>query len=189
MQKNKKLTLDTRTVVFLGLLTAMHIVLTRLLVIELGAYRITFGSICTILAGLWFGPIGGGICGLVSDILGCILKGYAINPLITVAAVLWGVIPGLTRNLFHDSKKKKTAAVCVSIVVTSVLSSLVFTTAGLVLFLGYNFYAIIPGRIVQWAIMTPMYCVLTVILYFSPLTRLVHNVTVGRRAQIDTPKA
>ena len=188
MQENNRFKLDTRTVVFLGLLAAMHIVLTRLVVIDLGAYRITVGSVCTILSGLWFGPIGGGICGLVSDILGCILKGYAINPFITVAAILWGVIPGLVRNMYPHDKKKKTAALCASIVAASILSTLVFTTAGLVLMLGYNFYAIIPGRIVQWLIMAPIYCILTVILYYSPLTNLVRNAVFGR-PQFNTPNA
>ena len=44
--------------------------------------------------------------------------------------------------------------------------------------LGYNFYAIMPGRLVQFVIMIPIYCVLTCLLYFSPLTaRGVGNVT------------
>ena len=89
MQKNNaKMTWDTRTLVFLALLIAMHIVLVRLVVIDLGSYRITIGSVCTIIAGLWFGPLAGGVSGLISDILGCILKGYAVNPFITVAAIL-----------------------------------------------------------------------------------------------------
>ena len=70
-----------------------------------------------------------------------------------------------------------------SVAVTSVLSTLIFTTAGLVLILGYNLFVIMPGRIVQWAIMTPIYCVLTCILYFSPLTTMVHNATVHRTAK------
>ena len=183
MQKNKKMAWDTRTLVFLGLLVAMHIVLVRLVVIDLGSYRITIGSVCTILAGLWFGPVAGGVSGLLSDILGCILKGYAINPLITVAAVLWGVIPALMRPLMTGSTVKKTGMLWLSVVVTSILATLVFTTAGLVLLLGYNFYAIMPGRIVQWAIMTPIYCVLTSVLYYSPLTNMVLNATTRKEGR------
>ncbi|MCI6867483.1 MAG: folate family ECF transporter S component [Lachnospiraceae bacterium] len=183
MQKNKKMTWDTRTLVFLGLLVAMHIVLVRLVVIDLGSYRITIGSVCTILAGLWFGPVAGGVSGLISDVLGCILKGYAINPLITVAAILWGVIPALMRPLMTGSKVKKTGMLWLSVVVTSILATLVFTTAGLVLLLGYNFYAIMPGRIVQWAIMTPIYCVLTSVLYYSPLTNMVLNATTRKEGR------
>lgn len=183
MQKNKKMTWDTRTLVFLGLLVAMHIVLVRLVVIDLGSYRITIGSVCTILAGLWFGPVAGGVSGLISDVLGCILKGYAINPLITVAAILWGVIPALMCPLMTGSKVKKTGMLWLSVVVTSILATLVFTTAGLVLLLGYNFYAIMPGRIVQWAIMTPIYCVLTSVLYYSPLTNMVLNATTRKEGR------
>ena len=42
-----------------------------------------------------------------------------------------------------------------------------------VIMIGANFYAIMPGRLVQFAIMTPIYCVLTSLLYFSPLTGMV----------------
>ena len=158
----------------MALLVAMHLVLTRVLLIDLGAYRISVGSVCTILAGLWLGPVAGGVCGFASDIIGCFMKGYAVNPFITVAAILWGVLPALVRPLIANKKKTgKTVGICVSIVVTAILSSLVLTTAGLVIMLGYNFYAIMPGRLIQFAIMIPIYCVLTCLLYFSPLTAMV----------------
>ena len=170
----KKQYWNVKTLVFMALLIAMHLVLTRVLVIDLGAYRISVGSVCTILAGLWLGPVAGGVCGLCADIIGCFMKGYAVNPFITVAAILWGVLPALAKPLFANRKKTgKTVGICVSIVVTAVLSSLVLTTAGLVIMLGYNFYAIMPGRLVQFAIMIPIYCVLTCLLYFSPLTAMV----------------
>lgn len=70
--------------------------------------------------------------------------------------------------------------ICVSIVISGILGTLGFTTAGLVL-MGQNFYAIMPGRVVQYAIMTPIYCVCTLVLYFSPLTAMVHeNVRTGK---------
>lgn len=174
MEKNRKSYWNVKTLVFMALLVAMHLVLTRVLVIELGAYRISVGSVCTILAGLWLGPVAGGVSGFAADIIGCFMKGYAINPLITVAAVLWGVVPALIKPLWASkSKKAKTVGMTVSVVITAVFSSLVFTTAGLVLFMGYPFLAIMPGRLVQFVIMIPIYCVLTCLLYFSPLTSMV----------------
>ena len=84
------------------------------------------------------------------------------------------MLPALVRPLIANKKKTgKTVGICVSIVVTAILSSLVLTTAGLVIMLGYNFYAIMPGRLIQFAIMIPIYCVLTCLLYFSPLTAMV----------------
>ena len=155
MQKNKKTVWDTRTLVFLGFLVALHIVLARLVVIDLGgSYRITVGSVCTILAGLWFGPLAGGLSGMIADILGCFLKGYAVNPLITLAAVTWGVVPALMHPLMTGSKARRTVVICVSVLISSVLGTLVFTTAGLVLMNGFSLYAILPGRVAQWALMT-----------------------------------
>lgn len=162
----------------MALMVAIHLVLTRVLVIELGAYRISVGSVATILAGMWMGPAAGGICGLAADLLGCLMKGYAVNPLITVAAILWGVIPALFRPLYaNQSKVRKYAMVSVSIVVTAIFSSLIFTTAGLVLIMGYNFYAIMPGRLIQFCFMIPIYCILTCILYASPLTNMITSMT------------
>ncbi|MCD8153198.1 MAG: folate family ECF transporter S component [Clostridiales bacterium] len=174
MQKNKQ-GWSIKTVVFMALFVAMNIVLTRVFVIDLGAYRISVGSVATILAGLWLGPIAGGVCGLVSDLLGCVLRGYAVNPLITVAAILWGFLPPLCRPILAklQSRVKKTVVLCVVLFITAVCSSLICTTAGLVLFLGYNLYAILPGRLVQFCIMIPIYCVLTSLLYFSPLTGMI----------------
>ena len=57
----KKQYWNVKTLVFMALLIAMHLVLTRVLVIDLGAYRISVGSVCTILAGLWLGPVAGGL--------------------------------------------------------------------------------------------------------------------------------
>lgn len=175
MQKtSSKQKWNVSTLVYMALLVAMHLVLTRVFVIELGAYRISIGSVTTIMAGLWLGPVAGGVCGFSADIIGCFMKGYAVNPFITVAAILWGVIPALARPLFANrTRKGKTAGICISVVITAVFSSLILTTAGLVLIMGYNFYAIMPGRLVQFACMIPIYCVLSCILYLSPLTSMV----------------
>lgn len=173
MQKSSKQQWSVKTLVFMAILVAIQLVLSRVLVIDLGVYRITLGTIATILAGVWMGPVAGGVCGLVSDIIGCFIKGYAINPLITLAAITWGVIPGLAKKLMAEkSKRTKTIILCVSIFISAILGTLVFTTAGLVI-MGANFYGIMPGRLVQFAIMTPIYCVLTTLLYFSPLTSMV----------------
>ena len=42
----KKQTWNVKTLVFMALLIAMHLVLTRVLVIDLGAYRISVGIMC-----------------------------------------------------------------------------------------------------------------------------------------------
>lgn len=178
MQKNNHSVRNVKTLVFMALLVAMQLVLSRIFVIELGPYRITVGTVCTVLAGLWMGPVAGGICGGCADIIGCFIKGYAVNPFITLAAILWGVLPALAKKFYANRNRTgKTVGISLSIICTGALCSLVLTTAGLVIFLGYSFYAIMPGRLVQFAIMMPVYCVLTCLLYFSPLTSIVSGNT------------
>lgn len=172
MEKNKT-TFDIRTLIFLALLAAMQIVLSKVVSIDIGFARVTISNLPVILAGLWFGPIAGGTCGLVADVLGCFLKGFGVNPLITLSTMIWGIIPALMRPLMKGSKTRKIAVLCVSILITTVCGTLVLTTLGLVWMNGYDFAAIMPGRLIQWAVLTPVYCVLAAALYYSPLTDLV----------------
>lgn len=163
-----------KTLVFMSLLVAMHLILTRIIALDLGPYRIAIGSVATILAGLWLGPVAGGCCGFASDILGCFMKGYAINPVITLAAILWGVIPALMKPLFMNrGKSGKTIGIVISVIISNVLCSFVLTTIGLVVVQGYSFAAILPGRIAQLILNIPIYSILTCIMYFSPLTRMI----------------
>ena len=96
--KNKRL----RALIITAVLAAMSIVLGKFLQIPIGdSFRISFENLPILMASFMFGPIYGGACGLVADLLGCVLRGYAIIPLITVASFLMGIIPGvLTRFVF-----------------------------------------------------------------------------------------
>ena len=175
MQKNKN-RWSVKVLVFMSLLVAMHLILTRIIAVDIGPYRISVGSVCTILAGLWFGPVAGGCCGLAADLLGCFMKGYAINPLITLAAVLWGVIPALMKPIYANFKTSgKTVGIVVSIIISNIICSFVLTTLGLVWIQGYSFIAILPGRIAQLVFNIPLYSILTCMIYYSQITQLIYN--------------
>ena len=171
----------TYTLVSLSALTAIYLILSRFLAINIGGFgRIQLGVIARIMAGLWFGPFAGALCGLASDLLGCLIQGYAVNPLITFAAILWGVIPPLfvPPQYFAPSplpKKVTILKLCAGTVVTCIICTLFVTTAGLVWFNGYSLYAIFPTRLTQLLIQTPVYCVLVCLLYFSPVTTQVNR--------------
>ena len=171
MQKHTSKPRSAALLVYMALFTALNIIFTRVLAFDLGPYRIAFGPVSTIMAGLWLGPLCGGLCGFMSDVLGYFILGYPPNPLILVTAVLWGVFPGLGRKMLPGlDRKRRTGVITVSIALAGLIGSIGFTTAGLVLLLGYNFYAIFPGRVVQTVIMTVMYSTICCVLYFSPIT-------------------
>ena len=77
---------SVRTLVMLALLVAMSIVFSRVLSISTGFVRFNLGSLPVLLAALLFGPGAGFAVGAVADIIGGVLAGYAINPLITLGA-------------------------------------------------------------------------------------------------------
>ncbi len=174
MSEKSRTPLNVTTLVYMALLCAAQIILSRVLVLDLGAYRISLGTIATILAGLWLGPLCGAITGGVADILGCFLRGYYINPFITCSAMLWGILPSLfLARVKTRDKKTKVLFLALSLLTCGLLGSVVLNTTGLVLIGGYHLYAILPGRLLQTAIMVPVYILLTSLLYFSPLTALV----------------
>ena len=160
----------TSVLCIMGVLIAMVIVLSRVLRVDLGFARFTLGSAVTVMGGLWFGPVAGGLIGGLADLIGSLLQGYAPNPIIGLGAVLWGVIPALFLRYAVGSRLRKSLVISASVVLTSVICTLGLTTAGLVLMLGYQFWAIMPTRLTQFAAMTTVYCVLICCLYFSPVT-------------------
>ena len=77
---------STRTLTVLALLIAMSIVFSWVLSISTGFVRFNLGSLPVLLAGIVFGPGAGFAVGALADMIGGILAGYAINPLITLGA-------------------------------------------------------------------------------------------------------
>lgn len=67
--------LNVKTIVFAAVLVAMNLVLSRVLAINIGStLRITVSATPIYLASLWFGPLVGGICGGLGDLLGCLSR-------------------------------------------------------------------------------------------------------------------
>ena len=166
---------NTFFLVSVALMAALGIVLTRVLRVDLGFARFSLGHMASIMAGLWLGPVGGALSGGIADVAGSFLQGYAPNPLITASAVMWGVIPALTKGLIRGSRARKAAVLSISICVTSVICTLGLTYAGLVM-IGYDARGILPARLTQFAAMTPVTCILACCLYFSPVTPFIADI-------------
>ena len=62
-------------------LVALSIVCGKFLAIPVGEIlRFSFENLPILFAGLAFGPVAGALVGVCADLLGCVLRGYAINP-------------------------------------------------------------------------------------------------------------
>ena len=171
---------NTKTLTFLALLIALQVIFGDVFSITLSATnKVSLGPVAAIMAGLWLGPIPGLLCGLCADVIGYITapQAFPFNPFITLAAGVWGLIPGLLRNFVYsaNTKTKKSILLVISIVISSILGTFVLTTFGLVLLSGLSFSKIYWARILQMAVGIPVYSVAAILLFFSPLTKMVLN--------------
>lgn len=91
---------DPRVIAVLAIFSAVSIVCGKYLAFNVGdTIRFSFENLPIILSGIFFGPIAAALVGLVADLVGCLLVGYAINPIITLAAVLIGFLSGAVWRL------------------------------------------------------------------------------------------
>ena len=103
--------ISVRTLTAMALLIAMSIVFSRVLSISTGFVRFNLGSLPVLLAGILFGPWAGFVVGMVADIIGGVLAGYAINPLITLGAASIGLVGGLGWQKLSHLRTGKPAVV------------------------------------------------------------------------------
>ena len=166
---------SVRTLAFAGVLIAMNIELSRFVSTPIGPpLRISVSSVPIILCGLWMGPLVGGIAGCAGDLLGCLVSGYACNPLITLSAILMGVIPALFKNFmfkkrpvgsfFPDQVIGYLRVMCV-IALTMLLTSQGFTTLGLSVMYGMPFWPTYLTRLPQSVLLLIVNSMLTMLLY------------------------
>lgn len=165
--------LNIKTIAFAGVLIAMNLVLARVLAINIGpTLRITLSTTPIFLAGLWFGPAVGGVCGVSADLLGCLLQGYAPNPFILVTSLLSGMLPALMKKyLFHDRINPWKIAVIVAL--HGLIGSLGFTTVGLHIYYGTPWAVLYTTRVIQTVALVIANSILVSLLYHSPLTSYV----------------
>lgn len=96
---------STKSIVFLGLMAALSIVLTRLLsvTIDPATLRISLGNVPVILVSLWFGPIEGMVVGFIADLVGAsVFSPFGWNPLLAPTSVIMGLLPALIHKVFKN---------------------------------------------------------------------------------------
>ncbi len=100
--KKPKMLMGTSVIVKAGFLATVSIVLTRFMSLMpllggLPTLRVGFGSVPIIMSGMMFGPVVGGITGIVADFVGYLINpmGGAYFPGFTLSAALYGVIAGI----------------------------------------------------------------------------------------------
>ena len=124
---------STRVLIVAALLAAMSIVLGKFGAINIGnSIRIGFGGLPIQMAGIFFGPVIGAAVGLVADVIGCLLKGYAINPIITLGSTCIGLFSGLMFHyMLRPMKSVLLPKIALSTITAHAVGSMLITSLGL----------------------------------------------------------
>lgn len=133
-----------RNLTFCALLIAMSIVFSRVFSISTGFLRFNLGSLPVVLAALLFGPAAGFAVGAIADIIGGVLAGYAINPLITLGAGAVGLCAGLCWR--YLPARSENIRLAVSVLLGHAIGSMVINSLALRLFYGYA-WSVLAARI------------------------------------------
>ena len=144
--------IPVRTIVYLGVLTALEIVLSRFLSLNAWNLKIGFSFVPVALAGMLFGPLAGGIVGALGDFLGAVL--FPIGPYFpgfTLTAFLTGLVFGL---FLH--RKRTALPVLGAVAVNQLLLSLLLNTLWISILYGSPYLPLLSTRVVQCAILAPV---------------------------------
>ena len=129
---------STHNLVMMAALAAMQIILSRFLGIQVSdTLRLSFESIPVVLAGLWLGPLAGGIVGFVADTIGTMLSGLTWFPPLALNPIMEGVVAGLLARYFirgDIGESRGTWKVALTAVITGILNAFVVGLIGSTLF-------------------------------------------------------
>ena len=154
----------------LAMLAAISIVCGKYLAFNVGqSLRFSFENLPIIFAGIAFGPLAGALVGVVADLVGCLMVGYAIIPTVTVAAAVVGLVSGLVPYLFG---KKKTDAPSVALSVafahrfgSIVVKSIALFYAGFGMGLSLPIFMLL--RLGNYSVITALECGVLISLFRS----------------------
>lgn len=143
MKGNKK---HTKKLVFSALMVALCVVIGWVCksYFTFGAVRVTFDNFPLMLTGILLGPVAGAAVGVASDLISCVMSGYAINPIITLGAALVGASSGIISR--YIIKGRKFPQILVISLLSHLVGSVIIKSAGLYTIYGYSYFVLLGMR-------------------------------------------
>ncbi len=155
---------NVRVLCAAALLVALSVVLGKYLGISTPIFRLSLENLPILMAGIFFGPLVGGVVGVVADLIGCVVMTYTVNPLVTLGAALVGVVSGLVSFLFRRGDKPLAPlVVCLSVAFAHITGSMIVKTIGLAMYAGAPPEKLF-WRVPQYLVIGAVECTLLVLL-------------------------
>lgn len=157
----KKTRLTTEVIVITGFMTALSIVLSKLVSINISFLRIGFGFLPIAVLAIMYGPVIAAIGYGLADLIGAwLLPTGAFFPGFTVSAVLTGLIFGWVlyrREVTFVRALAASALVCLAV-------NLLLNTWWLTFIIGKGFKALLASRAVKEIVAIPVMAVMIVLI-------------------------
>ena len=154
---------NLKTLIIVALFSAISFLFGKFLAIPVGDYmRFSFENLPIILSGILFGPFTSALCGIVADIIGCILRGYAINPILTLGAAVIGFVSGFFYRLSY--KSNQSVRLALSVFASHIIGSVIIKTIGLSIWYSQPFTVTLGWRTINYIVVSlAEFAVLTII--------------------------
>lgn len=150
MSKNRE---RLKIIVTVAVMTALEIVLHRLLSVKTPTLNFHFGFLPVAAVAILYGPVWAGITSALSELIGSLIFPVgAYFPGFTLTALLIGVIFGA----FLYRTRYRLWKVFLSCILVNVVCSLGLNTLWLYLLSGKGFWAMMPPRLIKAAVMVPL---------------------------------
>lgn len=117
--------------VICAIFTALSIVFGKYLSISTELFRISFENLTILMAGVFFSPFYGAAVGICADLIGCLMVGYSINPIITFGAASVGFASGICFKLLSRLGLKGAKRLYPAVMSGHILGSMMIKSIGL----------------------------------------------------------
>ena len=166
-----------RLTVFSALLAAISIVFGKYLAFNAGEFiRFSFENLPILFAGMAFGPIIGAAVGAVADLIGCLLVGYAINPIITIGAAAIGAVAGIYHFLPEASSfRAHLLKISLTVFSAHLIGSVLIKSFGLSVFYDMPLIILMLWRLLNYVIVGTVEGF--ILYHLMKNKRLVHEIT------------
>ena len=150
MTKGQK---SLRITIILALMVAISILMGKYLAIRGGdVMRFSLENTPIILSGMAFGPGAGALVGLIADIVGCIMVGYTINPLVALGAAAIGLVSGFVPRILGKININTRLKLAITVAIAHLIGSVVIKTVGLSAYYDMPFVILLLWRVLNYLI-------------------------------------
>ncbi len=147
-----------------ALFIALSVVLGKYLAVSTPIFRFSLENLPILMAGIFFGPVIGGVVGVAADLIGCVVMSFTVNPLITLGAALIGILSGLVARIAtRGGRPLRPFAVCLSVGLAHITGSMTVKTIGLAIFSNVSTDKLL-WRIPLYVVIGAVECTLLVLL-------------------------